>query len=186
MSSGHIDARPQASAPVHATSHAQALEHCTPLRHDLSPEHATVQRPAPQMMSPRQLSNPVHSTRHAPATGQITSSPHDRGPPQAITQTPPSQVPGQPAPHDASGPSGGHPSGRRASRGPSFGGLPASTRGPSCPGPGSSPPAPSPGDAAHCPACSGEVHQPSEPHAWPGAQSDAAAQRATHSPYRGS
>jgi hypothetical protein len=42
-----------------------------------------------------------------------------------------------------------------------------------------------PGVVKHRPACSAEAHQPSSPQTWPGAQSAAAVQRATHSPKRG-
>jgi hypothetical protein len=205
MPPGHFDSSSQASSPVHATSHAQELAHLTPLLHDSSPEHVTVQRPVPQMTL-RQLPWPEHSTRHGVLAGQITSFWQECGAVHLITQTPPWHVPGQSPPQ-----LGGGASGIPASVGgippsfgimppsfgimpPSFGimppsfGIPASFGGPP-PSPGppvSGPDVASPGGGEHRPVGSAETHQPSAPQTWFGAQSVAAAHRTAHSVYRGS
>ena len=190
---GQIDLCLHESRPVHVTSHAQEFPHRVPPLHDHCPAHATVQRPLPQKIVPRQLPFPVHSTRHGVRSGQITSSWHDPGPVHAMTQTPLWHVPGQSAPQSGSAASGipasiggtAESTGTRASIGgtrASIGGALVSIGGT----PVSAAWAPSPMGWTHRPTTPAEAHQPSEPQIWLGAHSEARVQRTTHSPYRGS
>jgi hypothetical protein len=75
------------AAALHVTSHAQDAPHCTP-RHELPPEHATLQAPAPHTTLRHELS-PVHWMLHDAASRQLTPLRHEFPGEQAISQCQP-------------------------------------------------------------------------------------------------